>query len=131
MILFQLCSYFKKYLCDLSLYVGPKNASKKCTEIQQQCEIIVRRSRHKPFLQIALVAVRVVSGFPGSARGKELACQCRRHKRLGSDTWVGKIPWRRAWQPNPVFLPMESHGQRSLAGYSPWGCKDFDTSDAT
>ena len=33
--------------------------------------------------------------------------------------WVGKIPWRRAWQPTPVFLPGESHGQRSLAGYSP------------
>jgi len=34
------------------------------------------------------------------------------------DPWVGKIPWRRAWQPTPVFLPGESHGQRSLAGYS-------------
>ena len=37
----------------------------------------------------------------------------------GFDPWVGKIPWRRAWQPTPVFLPGESHGQRSLAGYSP------------
>ena len=35
--------------------------------------------------------------------------------------WVGKIPWRRAWQPSPVFLPGESRGQRSLVGYSPWG----------
>ena len=40
--------------------------------------------------------------------------------RLGFDSWVGKIPWRRPWQPTPVFLPGESHGQRSLAGYSPW-----------
>jgi len=39
------------------------------------------------------------------------------------ETWVGKIPWRRAWQPTPVFL----HGHRSLAGYSPWGCKESDT----
>ena len=39
----------------------------------------------------------------------------------GFDPWVGKIPWRRAWQPTPVFLLEESHGQRSLAGYSPWG----------
>ena len=39
----------------------------------------------------------------------------------GFDPWVGKIPWRRAWQPTAVFLPEESHGQRSLAGYSPWG----------
>ena len=44
-------------------------------------------------------------GFPGGANGKEPACQCRRFKRLELDTWVGKIPWRRVWQPTPVFLP--------------------------
>jgi len=44
-----------------------------------------------------------------------------------TDPQVGKIPWRRAWQPTPVFLPGESHGQGSLAGYSPWGCKESDT----
>jgi len=42
---------------------------------------------------------------------------------------LGKIPWRRAWQPTLVFLPGESHGQRSLVGYGPWGCKDSDTSE--
>ena len=36
--------------------------------------------------------------------------------------WVGKVPWRRKWQPTPVFLPGKAHGQRGLAGYSPWGC---------
>ena len=40
------------------------------------------------------------------------------------DPWVGKIPWRRKWQPTPVFLPGKSHGQQSLAGYSPWGRKE-------
>ena len=55
----------------------------------------------------------------GGASGKEPACQFRRHKRHGLDLWVGKIPWRRAWQPSPVFLPGESQGQRSQAGYSP------------
>ena len=40
------------------------------------------------------------------------------------ETWFGKIPWRRAWQPTPVFLPGEFHGQRSLAGYSPWSLKE-------
>ena len=49
---------------------------------------------------------------------KELACHCRRH---GVSLWVRKIPWRRKWQPTPVFLPGKSHGQRSLAGYSPCG----------
>ena len=55
-------------------------------------------------------------GFPGGTSGKELSCQWR----CGFDPWVGKIPWRRAWQPTPVFLPGESHGQRTLAGYSLW-----------
>ena len=44
---------------------------------------------------------------------------------------VGKIPWRRAWQPTPVFLPGKSHRQRSLAGYSPWGGKESDMTEAT
>ena len=52
--------------------------------------------------------------------GKESACQCRRCQ---FDLWVRKIPWRKKWQPPPVFLPGKPHGQRSLAGYSPWGCK--------
>jgi len=43
------------------------------------------------------------------------------------DPWVGKIPWRRKWQPIPVFLPGKSHGQESLEGYSPWGCKESNT----
>ena len=45
------------------------------------------------------------------------------------DSWIGKIPWRRAWQPTPVFLPGESHGQRSLEGYSQWGHKESDTTE--
>ena len=45
------------------------------------------------------------------------------------DPWVGKIPWVRKWQPPPVFLPGKSHGQRSLAGYSPWGCKESDMTE--
>ena len=48
---------------------------------------------------------------------------------VGSDFWVGKIPWRR--QPTPVFLPGESHGQKSLVGYSPWSHKEADTTEVT
>ena len=65
-------------------------------------------------------------GFPGGSSGKESACHCWR---CGLDPWVGKIPWRRKWQPTPVFLPGEFHGQRSLAGYSPWGHKESDTTE--
>ena len=45
------------------------------------------------------------------------------------DPWVWKIPWRRKWQPIPVFLPGESHGQRRLAGHSPWGQKESDMTE--
>ena len=59
--------------------------------------------------------------------GKECACQCRRHKKLGFNPWVRKIPWRR--KPTPVFLPEKSHRQRSLVGYNPWGHKESDTTE--
>ena len=59
--------------------------------------------------------LNTIYGLPWWPSGKEPACQCRRHSRRGFNAWVRKIPWRRAWQPTPVFLPGESHGQRSLA----------------
>ena len=62
---------------------------------------------------------------------KSLPANARDIKRCGLDPWVGKIPWRWAWQPTPVFLPEESHGQKSLAGYIPWGHKESDTTEAT
>ena len=63
--------------------------------------------------------------------GKRTCLQCRRRKRYRFNSWIGKIPWRRAWQPTPVSQPGESHGQRSLAGYSPCGHKESDTTEAT
>ena len=69
-------------------------------------------------------------GFLGATRGKEPACQCRRHKRPGFSPWVRKIPWRRAWQPTPVFLPGKFHGQRSLEGYSLLGHKESGMTEA-
>ena len=53
----------------------------------------------------------------GGPRGKESTCQWRRSKRCGFSPWVRKIPWRRAWQPTPILLPREFHGQGSLVGY--------------
>ena len=70
-------------------------------------------------------------GFPGGASGKEPACQFRRCERLRFNPWVGKSPWNRKWQPTPASLPGEPHGQRSLAGYSPWGHKESDRTEAT
>ena len=61
-------------------------------------------------------------GFTGGTSSKEPpAWQCRRYKRSGFNPRVRKIPWKRAWQPTPVFLSEESHGQKIVEGYSPWG----------
>ena len=59
----------------------------------------------------------------------EPSCQGRRCKRCRFNPWVGKIPWRKEWQPTPVFLPGESHGWRSLEGYSPRGHQESDTTE--
>ena len=65
-------------------------------------------------------------GFPGGASGKGPTCQWRRCKRCRFYPWLGKIPWRRKWQPTPAFLPRESQGRRSLAGSSPRGHTESD-----
>ena len=73
-------------------------------------------------------------GFPGGSVVKNLPASLPA-RRLRCDPWVRKIPWRGKWQPTPIFLPGKSHGQRSLAGYSPWGCKraghDLETNTQT
>ena len=68
--------------------------------------------------------LKEISGFPGGSPGKESPAMWQ--------TWVqspGKIPWRRKWQPTPVFLLGEFHEQRSLVGWSPWGHKESDTTE--
>ena len=64
--------------------------------------------------------------FPGGSDGKSICLQSEIPR---FDPWVGKILWRRIWQPTPVFLAGKSHGWRSLAGYSPWGCKESDMTE--
>ena len=64
-----------------------------------------------------------------------LVAQLVKNLPVMQETWVQSLgweePWRREWQPTPVFLPGESHGQRSLVGYSPWGPKESDTTEVT
>ena len=76
-------------------------------------------------------AIRSSANGLGDTRSKEAVCQCRRRKRLRFDPWVRRIPWSRKWQPTLVFLSEKSCGQRSLAGYSPWGRKELDTTEVT
>ena len=60
---------------------------------------------------------------------KHLPARQETSRRCRFQPWAGKIPWRREWLPTPVFLPGEFDGQRSLAGYSPWGCRESDTTE--
>ena len=60
---------------------------------------------------------------------KESACQCRRCKGSKLNPCVGKLHWGRTWEPTPILLPGKFHGQRSAAGYSPWGRKEWDVTE--
>ena len=74
---------------------------------------------------IFVFPLKIHQGFPGGSVDRV----CLRCGRNVFDLWIGKIPWRRKWQPTPVSLPGESHGQRSLVTYSPWGHKESDTTE--
>jgi len=77
----------------------------------------------------SLVCVYICLYIPRWCHGKESTCQCRRHGSRGFDPWAGQIPRSKEWQPTPVFLPEKFHGQRSLAGYSPWSHRVSDTTE--
>ena len=70
-------------------------------------------------------------GLPGGASGEEPASQYSRFKRHWFNPWVRKIPWRRAWEPTPVFLSAKSHGQRILVDYDPQGSRELDSTEVT
>ena len=70
-------------------------------------------------------------GFPSGAGIKNLPANAGDVRRHEFNPWVAKIPWRKKWQPTPVFLPGESHGQRSLVGYSPRARKESDVTEHT
>ena len=70
--------------------------------------------------QLIWVVIKTKTGLLWWLCGKESTCQCKRHR---FNPWVGTIPWRKKWQPTPLFLSGKSHEQRSLVGYSPWGHK--------
>ena len=78
---------------------------------------------HNAFFRLSICVI----GLPWWLSGKKLKNLLM--QRLEFDHWVTKIPWRRKWQPAPVFLPGKSYGQRSLAGYSLWGNKEWDKTE--
>ena len=78
---------------------------------------------------LPLLPVLEISLPTGGTSGEESSCQCMRRKRCRFDPWPGNIPWRRKWQPTPVFLLGESRGWRSLVGCNPWGHWESDTTE--
>ena len=136
MVRLFICLFIIIYVC-MYLFCGHRSLEMSCI-----CgELNTWTLGHGPPLPVCVFAMKFCSdiqngptsrlGFPGSTSCKEPACQCRRCKRLGFNPWVRKIPWRRAEQPIPVFLPGESHGQKSLMGYGPQGQKESNTTEAT
>ena len=113
-------------VCKRALF----NWLKQKLALTNQTILNTRKIKQSKF-QVHMNGKYSILGFLGGASDKELACQCRRCKRRGFDPWVRKIPWRRKQQPTLVFLPRESHGQRSLAGYSPWGHTESDMTKTT
>ena len=86
------------------------------------------RSSLVPLHFLPLELYHLVDGLPRWLSRLRIRLQCRRHR---FDLWVRKIPWRRKWQPTPVFLPGESQGRPGLVGCHLWGCTESDTTEAT
>ena len=95
--------------------------------ISQYIQILNHGVVHLKLVQSYMSTVSQSKGFLSGSVSKESTCkagECPQYKRPSSDPWVRKFPWRRKWQPTPIFLPGEVHGQRNLVGYSPWACKE-------
>ena len=104
---------------------GPQAAGlQACSYQWRQPAALQNAESHVPTLPILShsheVCLRHSYGLCWWFSGKESTYQCRTYR---FNPWVRKIPWRRKWQPTPALLPGKSHQQRSLVGYSPWGCK--------
>ena len=115
------------YLCQMK----GKNVSHMARGLCEKLNSLVRMDWHAPrsMLPWPLCDIFWRVGCKWASQvvqSKESTCPCRRP---GFDPWVRKIPWRRKWQLTPVFFPGKFHGQRSLAGYSPWGHKESDMTE--
>ena len=98
----------------VSFYSNPKEG---------QCQRMFKLPyNHASFYMLAKLCSKFFKlglSFPDGTCGKESMCQCRRHKRHKFNPWVEKFHWKRTQQHTPVFMPGESHGKKSLLGYSP------------
>ena len=103
-------------------HIQELDSTRKCNFSHKKSERLFKIPKHHNTwkFKICIIYTPGLSSWHGS-KEKESACQCRRPKRYRLDPWVGKIPWKRKWQPTAVFLSGKPYGGRSLAGYTPWG----------
>ena len=114
-----MCQVNSPFVPPLAAHLGSTGL---CQLPSERPESKLPYSRKPPWHIFKLILMTPI-GFPRWCGGKEPACQCRRFRRGRFNPWVKKISWSRKQQPTPVFLPTKFHGQRSLVGYSPWGCR--------
>ena len=107
-----------------------RNSSCPCDSYAFHWEVCPSRSSHN-WLLINSVTTSVYNMGFLVAHWLRICLQCRSHRRCRFNPWVRKISWRREWLCIPVFLPGEPHGQKIQVGYSPYGCKEPDTTEAT
>ena len=93
-------------------------------DVERQLTKIQRSFKVQMFIKM-----ETEEGFPGGSVAKEPTCPCRKCRRCTFDPWIGKISWRKKWQPIPIALPGKFHGQQSRVGYSPQGCKEVDMTE--
>ena len=129
--------FLVKWSVHIPLLSFPKWNIKMLCNTREQCQVLIWGMFHCLLEHWHLIRILsdlfacyfCIMGLPRWRSGKESAYQCRRYRRHRFDLWVGKIPWSRKWQPTSTFLPGKFHGQRSLVSYSPWGCKESDTTE--
>ena len=108
----------QRFLFSVSFTCSQQSAFRSFTVLVTLCQVPPSSSPPSCSMWVnPLSSSQGLFGLPRWLSSKEFTCQCRRH---GFNPWVGNIAWRRKRQPTPVFLPGKSHGQRSLAGCSPW-----------
>ena len=117
---FLLLKRLKTLFHDVLGFPGGSNGKESACSVADRASVPASRSSPGKGNEWQAYLVTQDSG------GKRIHLPCRRSE---FDPWVRNIPWRRAWQPTPGFLPGESYGQRSLVGYSPWGHKELDTAE--
>ena len=106
---------------------GKSQRDREKSQIQKASKALVYLVNHQvDSLDLFLSWASLVAQMVKKKKKKKNRVQCGSPR---INPWVGKIPWRREWQPTPVFLPGEFHRQRSLAGYSPWGRKELDRTE--